>query len=229
MKVALLLLSVVLFSPDLMAQNTNSSTTAPRPRTTNTNVNKTSPTPKTQSGIDQEKPTTSTTQPKPEPRKPSVTTPAAPGSEAVLSAFNSLINGIRHANVDAVTGVYWKSPTLVLFNYNGTVTKGWEQMRKNRESSYPDLKDVKLDVRDVSVTMLGRDGAVVSCLWTQSQTFKGNPETVSGRMTLVFKRIGTTWKAIHLHTSTDNPNPATIPASEQSPKSSPTPIPSTPN
>ena len=104
-------------------------------------------------------------------------------------------------------GVYWNSPRLILFNNNGTVTKGWEQMRKNRESSYPDIKDVKLDVRDVSVTMLGRDGAVVTCLWTQSQTYKGIPETATGRMTLVFKRVGTEWKAIHLHTSPDKPDP----------------------
>jgi ketosteroid isomerase-like protein len=156
-----------------------------------------------------------------------MTTKAVPGSEAVLKSFNSLLDGIRQANVDTVTDVYWKSPSLVLFNFNGTVTKGWEQMRKNRESSYPELKDVKLDVHDVSVTMLGRDGAVVSCLWTQSQTYKGVPESVSGRMTLVFKRIGTAWKAVHLHTSTDAPNPTTIPASEQTPtpQASPTPNP----
>ena len=54
-------------------------------------------------------------------------------------------------------GVYWNNPRLNLFNYNGSVTKGWEQVRKNRESSYPEIKDVKLDVRDVSVTMLGTD------------------------------------------------------------------------
>ncbi len=92
------------------------------------------------------------------------------------------------------------------------MTKGWQQVRKNRESSYPEIKDVKLDVRDVSVTMLGRDGATVTCLWTQSQNYKGTPESVSGRMTLVFKRVGTAWKAIHLHSSPDNPNPAVISA-----------------
>ena len=75
----------------------------------------------------------------------------------MLAAFNSLLDGIRHADVDEVMGVYWNNPRLNLFNYNGTVTKGWEQVRKNRESSYPEIKDVKLDVRDVSVTMLGRD------------------------------------------------------------------------
>jgi len=151
-------------------------------------------------------------------------TTAAPqsDSDAVLAAFNKLRAGITHANVNEVTSVYWNSPRLNLFNYNGTVTKGWEQMRKNRESSYPEIKDVKLEVRDVSVTMLGTTGAIVTCLWTQSQDYKGNPETASGRMTLVFKRIGTAWKAIHLHSSPDTPNPAVIPPSEK-PVASPTP------
>src|SRR5512145_1496947 len=89
-------------------------------------------------------------------------------SDAVLAAFNKLIDGIKHASVKEVTAVYWNSPRLNLYNYNGTVTKGWEQMRKNRESSYPEIKDVKLEVRDVAVTMLGRDGATVTCLWTQT-------------------------------------------------------------
>ena len=185
-----------------------------------------------------------TTKPAPSPTpatRPRATAPtpaaAAPtDSEAVLAAFNKLLDGIRHANVNEVTAVYWNSPRLNLFNYNGTVTKGWEQMRKNRASSYPEIKNVKLDVRDVNVTMLGRDGALVTCLWTQSQDYKGTPETASGRMTLVFRKVGTAWKAIHLHSSPDTPNPANIPPSEQvpttppvttpSPVVTPTPIPS---
>lgn len=179
------------------------------------------------------------TKPAPTPKpSPTTTTPAARAqtptdSEAVLAAFNKLLVGIRHASVNEVTGVYWNSPRLNLFNYNGTVTKGWEQMRTNRASSYPEIKDVKLDVRDVNVTMLGRDAALVTCIWTQAQTYKGTPETASGRMTLVFRRIGNAWKAIHLHSSPDTPNPASIPPSEQvpatppaAPTPSPTPLPS---
>jgi ketosteroid isomerase-like protein len=142
----------------------------------------------------------------------------------VVGAFNRLLEGIRKADVNRVMSVYWNSPQLVHFNNNGTVTKGWEQVKKNRESSYPDLKDVKLDVRDVSVIMLGRDGAVVSCLWTQSQTYKGTPETASGRMTLVFRRVGREWKAAHLHTSPDKPDASRVMPSEQ-PTPSPTPNP----
>lgn len=194
---------IVLTCGVVVAQNSNSSTTTERPRSTNTN---------------QSKPTPATA-----PKKQTTTTPAQdPGSAGVLAAFNTLLNGIRHASVDEVMSAYWNNPQLNLFNYNGSVTKGWSQVRKNRESSYPEIKDVKLEVRDVAVTMLGPTGAVVTCQWTQSQDYKGAPETASGRMTLVFKRIGNAWKAIHLHSSPDAPNPAVIPPSEK-PVASPTP------
>jgi ketosteroid isomerase-like protein len=146
-----------------------------------------------------------------------------PLTEGVLAAFDNLIEGIRRADVNAVTGVYWNSPQLILFNYNGTVTKGWEQMRRNRESSYPELKDVKIVISDRHVQMLGRDGALVTCLWTQTQTFRGTPETATGRMSLVFRRVGSAWKAIHLHTSTDAPDPQRVPASEQTVEPKPSP------
>jgi len=134
----------------------------------------------------------------------------------VLAAFNNLLDGIRQADVKAVTSAYQNSPRLVLFNYNGTVTKGWEQMKANRESSYPHMKDVTLEVRDLRVTIVGRDAALITCQWTQSMTFRGVPETDTGRMTIVFRKIGKDWKAIHLHTSNDNPDPSRVPPSEQS-------------
>jgi ketosteroid isomerase-like protein len=190
----------------VLGQNSNSSTTTERPQKTNTNRAQTPPAPAKKA---------------PAPAS-TASTAQEPGSEGVLAAFNTLLDGIRHASVNEVMSAYWNNPRLNLFNYNGSVTKGWEQVKKNRESSYPEIKDVKLEVRDVSVTMLGTTGAMVTCQWKQSQTYKGAPETVSGRMTLVFKRIGNAWKAIHLHSSTDTPNPAVIPPSEQ-PVASPTP------
>jgi ketosteroid isomerase-like protein len=214
-----LLFAFVLTCGIMFAQNSNTSTTRERPRTTNTNRTKPVAT-ESQAPAATPKPS-----PKPPAKKPATTAEDNGAAEGVLAAFNKLLDGIRHANVNEVTSVYWNSPHLNLFNYNGSVTKGWEQVRKNRESSYPEIKDVKLDVREVSITMLGPSGAVVTCQWTQSQNYKGAPETASGRMTLVFKRIGTAWKAIHLHSSPDTPNPASVPPSEQQ-RPSPTPSPS---
>jgi ketosteroid isomerase-like protein len=219
----LLIVIVIVFaaSPLALAQNTNSSQTV-RPRTTAPAANTNRAT-DSQPSTDVQQPKTTQPTARHTETKPKVATAETPGSQSVVAAFNALINGIRHADAKAVTNVYLNSPRLILFNSNGTVTKGWEQLRKNRESAYRDLKDVKLDVRDVSITMLGRDGAVVSCLWTQSQTYKGTPETATGRMTLVFKRVGKDWKVIHLHTSPDRPDPSRVLPSEQLPTGTPTP------
>ena len=92
-------------------------------------------------------------------------------------------------------------------------------MKANREASYPEVKDVKLDVKDLRVTVLGRDAALITCMWTQSQTFRGTPETASGRMTIVFRKVGKDWKAIHLHTSPDKQDPSRVMPSEQTPPS----------
>jgi len=199
----LVIASVMLAGATLgWAQNTNSSTT-PSTRT-RTVAPKPSPTPKSKS-TDSEAATQKRTQ---------AGGQVAPTS-SVLAAFNNLLDGIRHADVKAAAGAYQNTPRLVLFNYNGTVTRGWDQLKQNRAGSYPEMKDVKLDVKDLRVTMLGRDAALITCQWTQSMTFRGTPETDSGRMTIVFRRVGKDWKAIHLHTSPDRPDPSRIPASEQ--------------
>ena len=209
MKRPLVAISILLASIALaFAQNANTNSSSSRGRTV---APKPSPTPRTVSKSADASPSPSPT------ASSGRTTPAAGPSGAVLAAFDKIIDGIRRSNVDLYTSGYWNSSALILFNYNGTVTKGWDQLKKNRESSFPQSKDVKLDIRDRHVTMLGRDGAVVTCLWTQSQTFNGEPDTASGRMTLVFKRVGTEWKAVHLHTSPDKPDPSRVPQSEKSP------------
>ena len=205
MKRSVAVISVVFASLALaFAQNT----TSPPPRTRTVEAKPTPP-PKTVT-----KSATPDASPSPQTPKRTTTGTAGP-STGVLAAFDKIIEGVRRANVAMATSGYWNSPALILFNYNGSVTRGWDQMRENRETSYPEIKDVKLDIRDKHVIMLGRDGAVVTCLWTQNQTFRGQPDSATGRMTLVFKRVGTEWKAVHLHTSPDNPDASRIPPSEK--------------
>lgn len=134
---------------------------------------------------------------------------------AVNAAFEKLLDGVRRADVEKVMSVYLKSPSLVLFNNNGTVTKSWDQVRANRQSSYPKLKDVKLDVRDINTQLISANSALITCLWTQSQTVDGVAERSTGRLTLVFKRVGGEWKIIHTHTSPDAPDPSRLTPSEK--------------
>ena len=145
------------------------------------------------------------------------TTADAAQARAVRDAFDSLVDGIRRADAAAVMKLYWESPQLVVFNNNGTVTKSWTQVRDNRQSLYAKVSDVKLDVRDVRVKTLGPAGAVVTCLWEQSQTADGQPERATGRLTIVYQKVGAAWKIVHTHTSPDKPSPSNLLPSERTP------------
>ena len=206
-------------SASAFAQNANTNTQpASRTRTTApTNANTAPPS----AAPEETTPATGRTRAQTARRQTASDAPEA-ATRDVLAAFNTLLDGIRRADVDTVMSVYWNSPQLIIFNFNGTTTRTWEQVRANRSSSYPHLTDVRLDVRDVRTRMLGANAALVTCLWTQAQTARGTPETSTGRLTLVFQRIGGQWKVIHTHTSPDAPDPSRIPPSE---RATPTPPP----
>lgn len=161
-------------------------------------------------------------------RRAAAQTPAETAqASAVRAAFDSLVDGIRRADAAAVAKLYWNSAQLTVFNNNGTVTKSWEQARSNRESLYAKVSDVKLDVRDVRVKTLGASGAVVTCLWDQSQTAEGQPEHATGRLTIVYQKVGAEWKIVHTHTSPDRPDPSRLFPSERTTPSD-TPVKPTP-
>jgi ketosteroid isomerase-like protein len=148
-------------------------------------------------------------------RRAAQTPVEAAQTRAVRDAFDSLVDGIRRADAAAVSKLYWNSSQLSVFNNNGTVTKGWEQANSNRQSLYAKVSDVRLDVRDVRVKTLGASGALVTCLWEQSQTAEGQPEHATGRLTVVYQKVGTERKIVHTHTSPDRPDPSRLLPSER--------------
>lgn len=129
-------------------------------------------------------------------------------AKAVGEAFDRLIEGIRQVDVDKVMSVYDKTDRVLFFNYSGSATMGWENMRSSREQLYSKLKNVTLEVTGRRVELLSKTSAYATFKWTQSQEYDGKLESSTGRTTLVFKLVGKDWKVVHLHTSPDAP-PAT--------------------
>jgi ketosteroid isomerase-like protein len=128
-------------------------------------------------------------------------------SKGVREAFDRLAEGIKQVDVDKLMSVYENSDRILFFNNNGSVTAGWAQMKENRVSSFAKTKNVTLETTGVRVEMLSPTSAYVTFKWKQTQEFDGKLESASGRTTLIFKKIGKEWKAVHLHTSPDNPAP----------------------
>src|SRR5438046_9944627 len=123
MKRPLVIAAVVLAGSVLaLAQGSNTNSTSTRTRTV---APKPAPTPKTAT-----KPTyvgASTLRPKGTEAGVQVSP-----STAVLSAFNSLLDGIRHAAVKATTNANQYPPRLVLLIYNGTLSTGGVTRNWNR-------------------------------------------------------------------------------------------------
>ncbi len=128
-------------------------------------------------------------------------------SAAVRSAFERLVDGIKQVDADKVMAAYEKSDRLLIFNHNGTATIGWDNVKNNVTSTYAKLSNVTLDITGLRVEMLGATSAYVSCKWKQRQEYDGKLEDASGRMTLIYRRIGKDWKIVHRHTSPDLPGP----------------------
>ena len=124
----------------------------------------------------------------------------------VRAVFDRLVEGIKQSDAAKVMGVYNKSEDILFFNNNGSVTRGWEMMKTNREASYKNATNVTLETTGVKIEILGNTAAYLTCKWKQTQEYNGKLETASGRMTLVFRLIGKEWKVVHLHTSPDNPD-----------------------
>ncbi len=142
-------------------------------------------------------------------------TKADPTKE-VQAAFDQLVDGIKEVDADKVMSIYANDPRTLFFNYNGTATIGWQNMADNRKASYKDRSNVTLDITGLRIEVLSPTSAYVSCKWKQSQEFNGELENSTGRMTLVFKKIGKDWKVVHLHTSPDvAPDKIVIPPSEK--------------
>jgi ketosteroid isomerase-like protein len=128
-------------------------------------------------------------------------------AKAVRDTFDRLVEGIKQVDAEKLMSVYEKSDRTLFFNNNGSVTIGWNQMKENRGSSFAKTKNVSLETTGVRVEMLSPTSAYVSFKWKQQQEYDGKLESASGRTTLIFKKIGKDWKAVHLHTSPDNPGP----------------------
>src|SRR6185436_14851004 len=93
-----------------LAQNSNTSPSV-RPRKTATPIK---PSTNFQKKTDEQEPATTQPKARTTPAKPKVVATQPSSSQSVTGAFNILLNGIREADVKAVSSVYWNSPRLIL-------------------------------------------------------------------------------------------------------------------
>jgi ketosteroid isomerase-like protein len=87
----------------------------------------------------------------------------------------------------------------VTFYSGGTVLKGWDAMLERYQKKYqgPGKEMGKLTFRDLDITVLSADSAVVRGRWELKQS----KEMPGGLFTLIFRKTSEGWRIAHDHTS----------------------------
>ena len=117
------------------------------------------------------------------------------------AAIRAVIEAQRDAwnrgDIEGYMDGYQRSPATV-FVSGDNVTHGWQTVLEHYKQGYDTREKMGvLTFKDLEITTLGKDAAVVVGRW-HLQRAKDEPH---GRFTLIFRKTRQGWKIIHDHTS----------------------------
>jgi beta-aspartyl-peptidase (threonine type) len=126
--------------------------------------------------------------------------PAQP-TDAILATLAAQAEAWNRGDLEAFMQTYWKSDELT-FSAGGRTTRGWQATLDRYRQRYSTPAAMgKLEFRELEVTMLGDEAALVLGEWR----LQVGTESPAGNFSLVLRRIDNQWLIIHDHTSVLEP------------------------
>ena len=124
--------------------------------------------------------------------------PPSPAEEGVRKVLDAQVAAWNKGDLDEFMAGYWRSPDLTFFA-GGNVTRGWEAtLERYRKRYRSEGKEMgRLAFRDLDITVLGPDSAVVRGRWQ----LELKSEKPGGLFTLLFRKRPEGWRIVHDHTS----------------------------
>lgn len=100
-------------------------------------------------------------------------------------------------NLEGYMTGYWMSDSLV-FSGGKSVSRGWQQAFDRYKISYPDAKAMRrLEFNDIETNFSSKSSAYTIGQWTLIR----ETDTLSGRFTLVWKKVNGAWVIVADHSS----------------------------
>lgn len=121
--------------------------------------------------------------------------------QRIATLLQTQIDCWNRGDIDGFMETYWPSEDLT-FCSSGKITRGWQATRDRYRSNYQTREKMgQLDFSDLEITLLADDAAMVLGSWRLTFAADTNQPPISGKYTLVLKRIENQWRIIHDHTS----------------------------
>ncbi len=128
---------------------------------------------------------------------------AQPGTEVIRVLVARYATSIDLADTDLAAKIWMDSPEVSMIHPRGH-EHGWAEVKQNfYEKTMRGLFSGRsLHVRDVNVRIYG-DMALAEFYWEFEARLRNpdQPVTTAGRETQVYRRVGGTWRLIHVHYS----------------------------
>ena len=107
------------------------------------------------------------------------------------------VSAWNEGDIDAYMKGYWQNDSL-LFTGGKSITSGWRQATERYRKSYPTQSDMgQLSFEGIQTALTSAQTAVTTGQWLLEK----DSNNVSGRFTLVWKKIQNDWRIIVDHSS----------------------------
>jgi ketosteroid isomerase-like protein len=143
-----------------------------------------------------------------QPKRGSTTSPSggvgAPTPTEVVASGKQAIEQYRQAfevrSLEALDSLYEHVDSLVVVQ-QGTATVGWAALEPRLTAMFANATDIRVTTKDVTVTALGSDGAVVNATMSREISDGVTRLEDRGPITLVLRRVGDGWRIVSEHYS----------------------------
>ena len=112
--------------------------------------------------------------------------------------------GMSRQDIEQVMSCFWNSPDLILVVYDGTVFRGFDNVRKAIEQLFTQCETLSLVIDEVSHVRQGESVFAVGTATYQMKTNDGLSQKVTERWTDVRRKVDGRWVYVmdHAHALT---------------------------
>ena len=131
--------------------------------------------------------------------------------QALLAAAKALdeqwVDAFNRADIDALSRLYWKDPSLLMYPSDGMELRGWDAVKAYHSQSLSHMKGATASLSGTNYTVAG-DMVVCYGKWTiMVPTGEGPVLEINGRYSDVKAKRGGAWVIIMEHGSVPMPPP----------------------
>lgn len=120
---------------------------------------------------------------------------------AIRNVMENQVEAWNSGNIEGFMQGYWNSPEMK-FVSGDNVARGWQAALDRYKKSYDSKAKMGfLTFKDLEITILSKDSAVVLGSWNLDREVDGKKDNPHGKFTLIFRKFKDEWKIIHDHTS----------------------------